>query len=430
MDTAVLYGLFVRLREKGIPLGTRDYLDGIQAVWYYRNRFFRLQKVLDNSASARRTSDDVTSCVARHRDALVWLCQTLWARSESEKRTIADVVTEQIQPADNELVFALLERLDTPPEMAGVGSAFDEPQPVHPFQEDQSRKSDSRKEETKPPDSEEIDKAPSVPDERYGGTRRSDTHFGMNPEYGPSRSEDQLRERYDIAMPDAPRFDEVAGASYLFSTTPEISKMWLLSLWRRLFVAEKKLDRHRIDIDKTVLRLGKTGYLSAPVAATRNVNTSSLLVFVDSGKSMSPWKKYEQVFVESLDSKLNGLKRADIYYFNKAPGEHVYRTPDFVDAVSVDTLFAENSTSPVITYSAAGSAENYMEPRISQRVSELYECALRHGIRPLIWLNPMPKSRWIESWIDLSNRFPFVYTSEFKKEPLFRTIDLIRSIRR
>ncbi|WP_374501414.1 hypothetical protein, partial [Zoogloea sp.] len=64
----LLHGLFRELVAQGVPIGTRDYLDGLRAL-----------------AAGYGSSPDGQG----ERQALARLAQTLWARSDEEHRLIA-----------------------------------------------------------------------------------------------------------------------------------------------------------------------------------------------------------------------------------------------------------------------------------------------------------------------------------------------------
>lgn len=76
-DDAVLYGLFIRLRQQGMRLAVRDYLDGLRAL---------------------RLGFGVSS-----RGNLQQLCTALWVRTDEDRRRLALMFAELETPTDEDV---------------------------------------------------------------------------------------------------------------------------------------------------------------------------------------------------------------------------------------------------------------------------------------------------------------------------------------
>lgn len=412
MTNTLLHGIFSRLRSRGLPLGTRDYLEGLKAFKLYKNSFLSLYATLSESTVDKQESQAI--CIGRERLVIIWLCQTLWARNQHEKQLVHEVLTEEVDLPDNQLTYYFIKLLEQPHRKIPEELDFSEPAPTYPFEKNN--------EQEKISSTEKIDKDP-VATANDQITTIAEKRFGVNIlDQNEANENDKLNSK--IPLPILP--DTQIDGQYQMSEPPPVSELWLLSLWRRLLRPVKRIDPMRIDLDKTIQQAGKTGYLIEPVLAKTTVNTVNLVILIDVSEAMSPWRNVETLLTSSLSSKMSRLNHVSILYFNRTPGDNFFEKRTLHNPIDANVFFKKNQTASIIIFSEAGAATCTFSNSMQTRLESFINNAKTHCISPVVWINPLPISRWQPRFRKFLNQNRFIYPCEFKQESLWQAIEHIR----
>lgn len=400
-----LYHIFNRLRMAGVPLGTRDYLEGLRALEYYSEPFIDLADVkVANSLAPLEIAED-TPCV-RNREQLVWLCQTLWARTEDERRLVQRIIANDIELAPSSLALSLKKSLDQ-----GLGktplTAPEEPPVLCPYSpdEDEDSKEEASATEAKKTQEELLD----------------NSHDRIAAEVVESGGDMSLPRLKTKGLGDEGRFAMQAD--------PLMSPLWLRALWRRFFIPMIQEDSHLIDVSATVNAAARAGCLIRPIMKSRAVNIAKLLILIDVGDAMQPWRAFEDSLVESLDPKHSRINNIEIAYFTVVPGKTVYKTRNLCEPLLLDELLQTHSASSLLVFGEAAAVSRRPLARMNKQMQNFIDRLQMHEVRPTVWLNPMQPTRWRRSYMGLLRNRPHVHSVDLSSESLLRGIDLLRGCR-
>jgi len=416
----LLYGVFQKLREAGIPLQIRDYLDGLKALRLYGG----LEPFQILAGVTSQKPPDLKGVYGKNRlrvgAELVWLCQLLWARSQEERSIVERVITIEIGLPSPGSIRKLRDLLISPG-LNPEAESQSEPTAVVPF------------ETVKPPG-----ESDQIAADKHGESGKEESEQNEIE----ANSEDQQksykipvevvsseeRREGDISLPplNAPAIQD--NLIFLPSETQIISSLWLLALWRRFFVPVRKRNATEIDPAATVRSVARNGRIVAPVMKLRRTNAARLLLLIDSSEAMIPWLQFETALVESLTPSLSRLSAVDIRYFNGVPGLKLFAERTLRKSETIEEVLQRSSGSPLLVVGEAGVVRPRTDAHFGHRLERLLALAGEFENRPLIWVNPMPGRRWRGSLMDrLSNR-PNVYSIELNPEALLRAVDLMRGV--
>ena len=131
-----------------------------------------------------------------------------------------------------------------------------------------------------------------------------------------------------------------------------------------------------------------------PVRVARRVNLARLLVLVDEGGSMVPFRGIADRLVETA-RRGGRFGQSGVYYFHNCLGDHLYTDSHRQRAVTFDEAITSwvSERTGVLIFSDAGAARGGRSlERFVQTAGSLTR--LRRRIDRIAWINPMPKERW------------------------------------
>ncbi|AWI74763.1 hypothetical protein CEW83_05650 [Parazoarcus communis] len=364
----LLHGLFRELVARGVPVGVRDYLDGVRAL---RAGFGH-----------------------GDRQSLRKLALALWARDEEERRLI-DRWFLALPPAPSAITGALdaflIEHEPSPAERA--------PAPT-------------------PPGSTPAAAAGPAP-----ATAAPDTA-------GPVQDEAAPRVRLAFAGPTdsgglpVPRMDgePLLGEDYVLHPHAIINARDLAVLWRRFRRTVRTGPRTELDLDATLRERCHKGLIRQPVLRARRRNNVRLLVLADASASMDPWLPFLATLNDAL--RLGRFARAEIRYFSNLPRRQLFRTRELTAPEPRDAVLARHAGAALLIVSDAGSARGYLNRRRAMQTQDFLDTAARH-FSASVWLNPMPRARWANTTAALiaGARTPML---PLDADHLLRAIDILR----
>lgn len=350
----LLEGLFFYLARAGFQLSIRDYQDALSAL---------------------RAGYGVGT-----RQDLLWLCHTLWARSNEERRLL-DLLFHRFPFPSPEKVEMLTHEgkagraetsreanLERPPAMT---------EQTTPEQEDQSP---TRALEFVPPSQKGIPLTTAQAQ---------------------------------------PQHDEV----FILTRRPIVSLRALILIWRRFRAASRAGPKVELDLEATIREKSRQGILAEPVLIPARRNQAKLIALIDVSNSMFPWNDFQRTMVESL--RTGHLGQATVYYFHNVPTEVLYERETLTKPITIEKALQAHQNSTLMIFSDAGAARGFSR---RDRVEESREflVKVKRKWQPIVWMNPMPPHRWKHSSAERIGQLAHHTMLQLSEEGLIRAIDVLR----
>jgi uncharacterized protein len=180
-------------------------------------------------------------------------------------------------------------------------------------------------------------------------------------------------------------------SSFIIKQLP-ISEHDFKTTWRsmRRNLPDRRLEE--LDLDATIAKLNRQGYLDDLVMRPINSRRSNLVVLVDRHHTMIPYRPVCEPLLAAVRNKR--IAPAQIYYFTGYPDEYLDE-PGSMQPLALKTLLSRlHPQRTVVSIVSDGGAAggNYSEPRIAgtQRfLQQLLPC-----VREVLWLNLVPEEHW------------------------------------
>lgn len=368
-----LWQLFQRLRRRGFAIGPAEY---------------------EALRDALRAGFGWTS-----RQALLDLCNSLWAKSRREQETLS-ALFEQLAPDPDDWEYSL-EAADDLPVSAEPSSTSEQP-----------------------------DLTAKAPEETVPKTQ---SQGGLPPI---SLADVQVSERPFVFVPQFPlTYREVAQT------------------WRRLRRPVRTGAPTELDIEGTIARRSQLGVATTVVLQPRRRNMARLLLLVDRQGSMDPFHQFCDEVCTAIQ-QAGRLEETAIYYFHNVPAEgaddriltsltgqlfpsldpilpqiqpltegYVYTDSTLLSPEFLPDVLQAHAGAAVVLISDAGAA------RSRYRVSRLLDTiafikALRTQTFHYVWLNPLPRRYWLNSTATQIARHLPMFTLD--REGIQRAVDVLR----
>jgi len=149
-----------------------------------------------------------------------------------------------------------------------------------------------------------------------------------------------------------------------------------------------------LDIEATINEIGRKGALLEPVVVPRRINRSELLLLIDQDGSMVPFHLLSNRLIATI---LRGgrLGKAHTYYFHNCPDEYLYHDVAYQEYITLQDVFSQHYSqhTGVLIFSDGGAARGNFHPERFKLTTQFLEHLKLH-FRYLVWLNPVPRSRW------------------------------------
>ncbi|HEV8366611.1 MAG TPA: VWA domain-containing protein [Pyrinomonadaceae bacterium] len=356
-DGFVLEGLFLHLVRSGFPLGIRDYQDALSAL---RGGF--------GTGS---------------RENLLWLCHTLWARTNEESRQL-DLLFRRFPFPSDEQVRKIAGESIKQPEVEQLPKPATTGQPLPPTQPTKTPIQDRR----------------SVPSAEIVSRNREE---GMG----------LPRARVE------PNYEEM----FILARRPNVSLRALTIIWRRFRAARREGPRVELDLDATIDQQCCMGILESPVLVPARRNQAKLVLLMDVSNSMLPWQDFQRMIVESLQT--SHLGQAAVYYFHNVPADVFYRRDTLTRPIPIEKVLKECSSSTLLVFSDAGAVRGFNRRQRVQESADFLAQVWRHW-QPIVWMNPMPADRWKNSSAEKISQLSYASMLHLNEEGLVRAIDVLR----
>jgi uncharacterized protein len=339
-----LLELFYKLRERQFPLGPEDYMDALRAI-------------------SRGYSVD-------SRDRMLALCQMLWAKSREEKQQIADVFESILPPK--------LSLQETEDSLRKIELEVHRQEKIDPIV------SGSENVQTPQKSLDTIKPSVQIP--------------GMSPtSEQPKRPQARLQfaqpsSPIDVHLPAPPVYNLPYDPTFEFTGVLPITKRQMKNSWRYLRKMRRIGQRTELDVDATIQQTYQQGVLLEPAMMPRRTNQARLLMLVDEGGSMVPFRHTTQSLIESAQH--SGLAQAVAYYFHDAPLRYLFNDPRMNQkhAEEIDEVLKAFQGAGILIFSDGGAARGNQDEERAERMASFLQRLLNQRFK-IAWLNPTPVDR-------------------------------------
>lgn len=340
-DTSPLLEIYHRLRARQFPLGPQEYETAQRALL----RGFGLGS----------------------RQQLLFLCQTLWAKSRSEQEQVREVF---------DLVL--------PPELTA--------RELHDYLTHCEHTETSAPERTPTRQAPQ----PTAPQTPSGAPTATAAGGGALPEVQHTLSLTKQTAAQEINLPEPRVQDWPVNPRWDFVSELPLTSRQLKGAWRYLRRMRRIGQRVELDIEGTLEQTYRQGVMLEPVLRPRRTNQARLLLLVDEGGSMTPFRYLTQALIEAAQQ--SGLAEVKVRYFHDVPLHYLFSDPRMnrQHAEKVETVIERFAGGSVLILSDGGAARGSDDKnRVRQTLEFLGKLI---GQRCYVaWLNPTPAVRWAET---------------------------------
>jgi uncharacterized protein with von Willebrand factor type A (vWA) domain len=349
--TVPLEGLFMHLVRNGFPLSARDYQDALKALrcGYGLHR----------------------------REDLLWLCQTLWARSDQELSRIQRLFRDFPRPSPS-----VVNKVETNFSLKDE-TTEDSQNDKRPYNERSRR-------------TQRFDQAPEVE-----FTTPTQSGIGLP----------RVKVRHDI------------GDIYIHTPRSLIGLRSLIIAWRRFRLAQRSGPRVELNIEATIAEQCRRGMLVDLVLVPARRNHARVTVLIDASPSMITWHHMNQLLSESLER--SQLAHTAIYFFDNTPVENLHEVEKLNRPIQIARALEINAHCALLVVSDAGAARGSFDRGRLVKTKKFIE---QVGVswHPIAWLNPMPRTRWVGTTAERVSRLPGLAMFELTEDGFIHAIDFMR----
>jgi uncharacterized protein len=366
LDT-LLFQVFERLRQKGVPLGVGDYLVAIEAI----QAGFGLEDF----------------------DSLKELCRLLWAKSLEDQELFNIAFDELVKPK-------LLNTSKTSTNNSESTNRENSPSPKKP---------------------QNLANSPNLTESVSQSKQQSKSQARLQTLKLPADSQNQSL----ILQP----FQIQTTRQYQLTPQLPITKRDMIAVWRKLRRPQRVGAPEELNIEATINSVCRTGMLLRPVLEPRRRNLASLVILVDIQGSMTPFALFTETVIESI-LRGGCLGKTTLYYFHNYPTKVVYQRSNLTHSLPLKTILDEQvKGSSVLIISDAGAARGYYSGTRVKETQNFIE-TLSNYTYLYAWLNPMPKNRWVATTAeDIAESIkPNVPMFPLDQNGLNDTVNILRGI--
>lgn len=185
-----------------------------------------------------------------------------------------------------------------------------------------------------------------------------------------------------------------------------LSQRTVLDSWQFMRRPLREGLRHELDVEATIERIAKAGYFSDVVMRPIKSKRAELIVLVDDGNGMLPYRPALKPLVDAIE--VAQVRPAKLYRFTTYPDEYLYDWEQPTQAVPLDRVLAHMHTRRTIVLIWGDAGANQLNPVEEHRTGlQIFLDRLSPCVRSLIWLNPVPAYRWggtlaaeVAYWLD------------------------------
>jgi uncharacterized protein len=164
--------------------------------------------------------------------------------------------------------------------------------------------------------------------------------------------------------------------------------------WRTLRRVNHHAMADEIDLERTVEKVSRTGFLADVVLKSAAQRRSELIVLVDEKAGMLPYFPALQPLFQAIEG--GWISPARLYRFTGYPTRFLHDWASPNELIGIDGILARlhRSRSIVMVISDGGAASGAINPDRVRGTAEFLE-RWRPCVAQMLWINPLPESRWV-----------------------------------
>jgi uncharacterized protein len=189
---------------------------------------------------------------------------------------------------------------------------------------------------------------------------------------------------------------EMDSKSHDFVLTPQdlpLSLEQVRGNWRSLRQSVREGGNYELDLDRTVEQIVRRGFFDDVVMRPLAMRRAELVLLVDDSPGMVPFRRTIEPLVQAVEEGF--ISPGQIYRFTTYPDQYLFDWRRGSQAFAIDSLLARlhRSRTVMVVVSDAGAAMGIVRgERVMGSLAFVERAAA--AVRQLIWLNPLPESRW------------------------------------
>jgi len=147
-------------------------------------------------------------------------------------------------------------------------------------------------------------------------------------------------------------------------------------------------------MDATIRRITQEGYFSDVVMRPIKSKRVELIVLVDDGNVMLPFRPALQPLINAIETQQ--ITPATVYRFTTYPDEYLYDWQQPTQAIPFDQVLSRMHVRRTIVLIWGDAGATQPNPSEDHRTGLMtFLTRLSPCVRSLIWLNPLPPHRWV-----------------------------------
>ena len=202
-----------------------------------------------------------------------------------------------------------------------------------------------------------------------------------------------------------------------------VSRRFMTYIWRYLRrpVNDGPLDV--LNVSATVESAARRGFYYSAVYGRRTRNYSHLIILLDCGGSMVPFRRFTQGLVETAQEE-SEIGRVDVFYFHNVIGDFLYADSFLTNPLSLAEALDEcgNDTSILLISDGGAARGQRRTTRIRLTADFLFQ--LRARTQLIAWLNPLPEERWVRTSAQVISHIVPMF--QMDEDGLSNAIDVLR----
>lgn len=212
-----------------------------------------------------------------------------------------------------------------------------------------------------------------------------------------------------------------------FNQTDEyfpVTRRQMKQSWRYLRRLVREGLAVELDIEATIDRAVQQWGILEPVLVPRRTNRTELLLLIDQKGSMTPFHALAQRLADTAQ-RGGRLGKAGIGYFHNCPTRYLYQDWSWQQAEPLANVLNQlrSDRSVVLIFSDAGAARGGLSLE-RLKLTETFLNRLKRYVRHAAWLNPMPKTRWVDTTAEeIAQLIPMF---ELSRRGMDRAIDVLK----
>jgi len=167
--------------------------------------------------------------------------------------------------------------------------------------------------------------------------------------------------------------------------------------WRYLKALAEKVPGSDIDLPATVEDIARNGLFAAPSFLPRILYHQHILFLIDHGGSMAAFESLAGHLAATIRESLRA-EQTTVLYFHNYPGERLFLDTFQQRSIELAEFLRQTPRHSTLAFiiSDAGAARGGVHKKRIDATRHFLE-QLRARAPRILWLNPMPRSRWAGS---------------------------------